>query len=492
MTAGLPPDAPLAVAAAGKGGNRLVAVNAAAERFGLSAGMLLTDATAIAPDLRAVAQDVAAESAQLRRLALWCRRYTPWVAPEPPDGLRLDITGAAHLMGGEAALLRDLRQRFTHAGFACRAAAASTPAGAWAMARHGGGALSIIPEGEERARLSPLPVRALRIEEDKAAALERLGLKTIGHLLPMSRRALRARFGTALSICLDQAIGLDTEAQTSLAYEPVYQERLDFAEPVGTLEGVQVAAGMLAERLGTRLAGDGKGARRFTLTLYDTVGVSHDVGLTLAKASHVPTHILRLFRERLRAFERRFDQDVAFDAATMLASRVERIAPAQSELLSEDADQSHAGSLATLIDRLNARLGEGAVRRFAFRESHHPERAASTAPILRQAVATRPPAPQAPRPFLLLPRPEEVTAIAEMPDYPPRSFTWRRVQHKVVKAEGPERIAPEWWQSGELDAARHYYAVEDEGGRRFWLFREGAYAADGGGGFRWYLHGFLR
>ena len=128
------PEALLTVAAPGKGGNRLIAVNAAAERAGLRPGMLLTDATAIAPELRAEPQNAGSEAAHLRHLALWCRRYTPWVAPEPPDGLRLDITGAAHLIGGEAALLRDLRARFRHAGFACRAAAATTQAAAWAMA----------------------------------------------------------------------------------------------------------------------------------------------------------------------------------------------------------------------------------------------------------------------------------------------------------------------------------------------------------------------
>ena len=482
-------DGLLAVIAPGKGGNRLVAVNEAAERAGLRQGMLLTDAMAIAPDLRTASQDAPGEAAHLRRMALWCRRYTPWVAPDGPDGLRLDITGAAQLFGGEAALLRDLRGRFERAGFACRAAIASTPAAAWGMARHDGAALSIIPDGQERQRLSPLPVRALGIEEDKATALDRLGLKTIGQLLGVPRGQLRARFGAALCTRLNQVLGIEREAQTSLAYEPVYGERLEFAEPVGTLDGVRMAAGLLIETLARRLAADGKSARGFTLILYGTQGESKDVGLTLARPSHQAGHIVRLFRERLTALEGRFAKDIAFDAATLIASSVESLRPAQSRLPGEGVPAKDGRDLIAFVDRLNARLGESAVQQFSFRESHLPERAATAVPILRKAVPAPPPAAAA-RPFLLLPRAEEITAIAELPDYPPRAFTWRRVHHKVVKAEGPERIAPEWWHGqDQAEPARDYYAVEDEKGHRFWLYREGDYAADDHPG--WYIHGFL-
>jgi protein ImuB len=200
----------LVVTAPGKGGNRLVAVNVAAEAAGLRSGMLLTEATAIAPELRAVPQNAPEEAGHLQCLALWCRRYTPWVATNGDDGLRLDMTGAAHLFGGEAAILRDIRRRFQASGFICRAAIASTPAAARAMARFGRKALSIIPDGEERTRLSTLPVRALRIVEDKAAALDRLGLHTIGQLLDLPRPQLRARFGAPLGTRLDQALGIET------------------------------------------------------------------------------------------------------------------------------------------------------------------------------------------------------------------------------------------------------------------------------------------
>lgn len=485
----VPPESLLAVIAPGKGGNRIVAISAVAEAAGIKPGMLLTDATAILPALSALKQDAKAEAAHLRQLAVWCRRYTPWTAPDGADGLRLDVSGAAHLFGGEAALLRDLRRRFRQAGYACRAALAATPAAAWGLARYGRNGLSILRQGEERQRLSPLPVRALRLDEETAAALDKLGLKTIGHLLKLPRSQLRARFGTALGVQLDRALGVEAEPVASLPYEPVYRHRLDFAEPVSTLDAIQVAAKLLTEHVAERLKADGKGARALSLTLYDTQGGSFDVALKLARPSHDAAHILRLFRERLAALEGRFAEDRAFDAATLHATRIEYMTRVQADL-TESASERDASGLDRFIDRLQARLGEQAVRRFAFHDSHVPERASGTAPVL-QRVSGQAPASAAARPFLLLPRPEEIVALAEVPDYPPRRFTWRRVSRRVVKAEGPERIAPEWWRAGERNAAtRDYYAVEDETGRRYWLFREGEFTP-GSAPPRWFLHGLL-
>jgi protein ImuB len=482
-----PPEAPLAVTASGKGGNRLIAVNGHAEAAGLRPGMLLTEATAIAPELRASVQNARDEDAHLRRLALWCRRYTPWAEPDAPDGIRLDMSGCAHLFGGEAELLGDLRGRFVKAGFACRAAIASTPGAAWGMARFAPRPLSIIPQGEERARLAPLSVRALRIGADRAASLETLGIKIVGQLADLPRQQLRARFGAALCTRLDQVFGLEREALGSLQYQTTYSERVDFAEPISTVPAIESALTRLVHRLAPLLRRDGKGARSFALCLFDMRGESSDLNLALARPSHDAAHILRLFRDRFTAFEGRFARDTAFDAAALQAGRVKTLTAAQSELIGEAEDVPDLGPF---LDRLSARLGEGAVRRLAFRESHLPERAAGSVPILHPALRRLPPR-AAPRPFLLLPRPEEIGAMAELPDYPPRRFTWRRVRYLVVKAQGPEQIAGEWWRGGDRDAPiRDYYAVEVETGHRFWIFRQGLYDGEGAPP-RWFLHGIL-
>ena len=318
--------------------------------------------------------------------------------------------------------------------------------------------------------------------------LERLGLKTIGQLLDVPRGQLRARFGTALPLRLDQALGLEGAAQTSLAYDAVYRERLDFAEPVATVDGIQIATGLLVETLASRLSAEGKAARGFILTLYDTQSESTDVRLALARPSAQAGHIIALFRGRFALLEGRFGREIAFDAATLLASPVENLAASQPHLPSAVNPARNSDGLDLFIDHLTAQLGEDAVRSFDFRESHIPEHAAATISVLRKALPEPRPAPAA-RPLLILPRPEEIIAIAALPDYPPRAFTWRRAQHKVVKVEGPERIAPEWWR-GETGLARDYYAVEDDKGRRFWLYREGAFGT-GEDTPCWYMHGLL-
>ena len=99
------------------------------------------------------------------------------------------------------------------------------------------------------------------------------------------------------------------------------------------------------------------------------------------------------------------------------------------------------------------------------------------------------------RPLRLLDPPERVEALAEIPDGPPVRFRWRRVLHAVRKAEGPERIAPEWWRvrdDGSHAAAltRDYFRIEDEAGRRFWLYREGLFGRETAAP-RWYLHGLF-
>lgn len=486
-----PHDQALAIIAPGKGGNRLVAVNLRAERMGLRVGMLLTDAIAIEPSLNALPQDRQCEAAELKRLALWCRRYSPHVAPDGDDGLWIDITGAAHLFGGEAALLRDIAKRLHRAGFACRAAIASTYAAAWGMARFASAPLSVIAIGDERKALAALPVRALNIAEDKAALLDRLGLKTIGQLFSMPRGALRSRFGEAVCERLEQVLGLAGEGLASLDYEPVYGDRIDFAEPVTSLDAIAQTTVRLIKQIAAQLVDDGKGARRFTLTVFDTQGGSSDVNLALARPSQDPAHIACVFKERFTALEGRFDETIGFDAAALRAGRIEVIKAEQSNLTAhgdESANDKHA--LSALFDRLTARLGEGAVRRFAFPQSHLPERASITLSVLQKTAPPIRPI-TGPRPFLLLPRAELVTVMAELPDYPPRRFTWRRVHHLVVKAEGPERIEAEWWRAGQDEAPpRDYYTVEDEAGGRFWLYREGFYAA-GNNQPRWFMHGLF-
>jgi len=478
----------LAIIESGKGGRRLATVNQAAEAAGLTAGMLLTDACAILPSLKTEEAAPLDEAKDLKRLAAWCRRYTPWTAPSGPDGLALDVTGACHLLGGERPLLGDLIQKLSGLGLTARAAMAGTLGAAWALARAGASNGIVAPEGEEARFIAPLPVKGLRLDESSCALLKRLGLGTIGQLFDLPREALRARLGLRILLRLDQALGAQTEPMSPLQPETIYAAHRNFAEPVVSLENLLFAAGHLARDVAAQLENHGKGARRYTLGFYDTQGGIFEISVSLAKPSHKSNHVLRLFREKFARLESRFDESLAFDAATLLAARTERLSSQQAALEGGATYLGQEEGLASLLDRLVARLGAEAVTRFDFKESHMPERAATSAPVLHEA-ASRPPLRRQ-RPLLLLPQAEPVTVLAEAPDYPPRRFTWRRLIFRVAKAEGPERLSPEWWPDQEGNySTRDYYRVEDETGRRFWLYREGLYSQDNTP--RWYLHGLF-
>src|SRR5688572_27622545 len=181
---GLDPGRPLGLVASGKGGPRIVALNQVARQSGLVVGDLLSNARSKVLDLQVRNADPAADAAALGRLALWAMRYAPLAAPwdegSGADGLFIDITGAAHLFGGEAALLADLDRRLSAFGLAPRLAIAGTPGAAWALARFGNirGRTPgpILASGMEAEALRPLPLAALRLPEATLSLLRRLGL----------------------------------------------------------------------------------------------------------------------------------------------------------------------------------------------------------------------------------------------------------------------------------------------------------------------------
>jgi protein ImuB len=433
-----------------------------------------------------------AERRYLKQLAAACNRFSPWVASNEPDGLWIEATGLAHLFGGEQPLLERIIAFLRRLGFSASAAIAGTAGTAWALARHSGKPISTIEPGQEMEALAPLPVKALRIDPDSAALLDRLGLKTIGQVLAIPRPHLRARLGKAIGSRIEQALGREGEALSPLIPEPVYAARAEFADPLTAMESLEATTRALIASVAAQLKADGKGARRFTLMLFDTQNHKTELPVLMARATCEPRHIAGIVKERLALLEGRFDPNLGFDAAALYATGAEPLMACQRELLTGTiADNEDKARLAQFLDRVTARLGEGAVRRFAFDESYVPERASFHVPAttLTDAKASVAPSVSQPRPLMLLPRPEPISVIALVPDYPPHQFTWRRCRHSVTKAKGPERISPEWWreeEGGKTPRARDYYKVEDNEGRRFWLYGEGY-----GENRRWFMHGLF-
>jgi len=470
-----------------------MAASRAAVKSGIAPGMALADARAMQPSLIAVDADPAADGRALISLATWCGRYAPWVAvdnatlPGGGAGLLLDVTGCAHLFGGEAEMLEHMVARIGRLGLTARAAMAATPGAVRALARWATAERECIVagEGETAAALAPLPAAALGIAPMTAASLSMLGLRTIGQLYGLPRAALAARFGDAVTAPLDRALGRIFEPISPDPPPAHHVVRIAFPEPIGRIEGIAAALDRLLAALCEGLEREGDGARRLMLSLYEPDGRTRRVHLGLSMPSRDAAHIARLFAPRLEDIDAAF----GFDAMTLAATEIDKLAPQQ---VAETQGDTSTAVPTALIDALANRLGETNVLRYEARESHIPERAAIVVPAIasptRTAAVTPFIPPAAPsRPLRLLPRPEPVQVMALLPHDPPAMFHWRRVAHRVARAEGPERIAPEWWRvaedsdgKNEGSEVRDYWRLEDERGRRFWLYRLG---------LAWYLHG---
>lgn len=474
-----------------RGAMRIAATCPQAAALGLSAGMPLADARAQVPLLTVLEHDPLADLAWLERLADLCDRFTPLVATDPPDMLLLDITGCAHLFGGEAALLADVARFMARWSDHLRLGCGDTPEAAQALARF---APAGVPFENEDAALRRLPVAALRIDAEVQTALIRGGLKTIGDLAMRPSAPLAARFGTDLVDRLDRLLGSADSRITPRRAAPALRFERRFAEPIARTEAAMAAIGELAEEAAIALEQRGMGGRRFTARFFRSDSRTYDLATESSLPMRDPDVLMRLLHERLGALADPIDPGFGFDMIRLSVPRIEPLTPAQLQL---EGGRTGDEAMAALVDRLSSRLGRGAIRRFQPRDSHVPEQAALTLPAVDLPTPEPWDAPQAgeppTRPIHLFDPPQLIEVIAEVPDGPPHRFRWRRSQHHVVRFEGPERIAALWWKhapGGKAGLTRDYYRVEDARGRRFWIFRHGLYDSEKPDP-RWYVHGLF-
>ncbi len=484
-----PPEKPLAVAAKEGGALRLHALDREAEAFGLVRGMALADARAMVPDIAVAAADIHADLRLLEKIAAWCDRFTPFVALDPPQTLLLDVTGTAHLFGGERAMLDCLHASFAKQGFTMRAAMAGTAAAARALARERDGVIAA--PGEEAAMVAPLPVEALLLNPFVTHAFRRAGLKTIGQAAGRTRAELVARFGGEIADILDCALGKAERPISPRLPLPDCMAEHRFADPVSSADAIAGTLRMLAESIAHLLEERGEGARAFEAAFFRADGAVFRLGIETGKPVRDPGIVEKLFREKLDALADPLDPGFGFDLVRLSVSHAERMLP---EAIDFDTHRTDEDEIAFLIDRLAARFGAMRILSFRPNDTHIPEAAATALPA---QIASAPgmhwetirgvgEAPR--RPLRLFARPERVEAIAEVPDGPPLCFRWRRALHEVVFAEGPERIAMEWWRHRKAPPTRDYYRLEDSQGRRFWLYRDGLCGREADSP-KWFMHG---
>lgn len=500
-------SAPTALITETAHGPRIAAANDAGLAAGARAGMLLADARALCPALAAVPGDPAGDLAALEKLALWAQRWGPWSALDPPDGVLVDVTGAAHLFGGEEALLADVAAAFAKRGLTVRAALAPTAGAAWALAHFGAQFApfgAILAPGDDPLRLlGDLQVAALRLDDDVLTVLRRLGIKRLGELAGVSgahddlqgeaaaRDALRRRFRNRSSpaanplLRLDQLLGKVPEPLLPVLArpQPMVQRRL--MEPIRHRALLDRVVGDLAADMMRALEARGEGARRLELVLWRVDGEVLQRRIELAAATRACDHMIRLFAARLDDVEAGF----GIETVQLRASWSEPLTLSQADL--DAAAEQHGTSLAACIDRLSVRLGSKAVSRPVPRASHIPERAQGWQAPLDQLAPMQGLLAFHTRPLKLLDRPEPIAVLYASPDGFPQRFRWRGTLREVVRVEGPERIAPEWWRERSTARLRDYYRIEDEVGRRYWIYRSGLVGDGRGGAPEWFLQGLF-
>lgn len=457
---------------------QISALDDAAAHLGLELGLPLANARAVCPDIQVFDADDTADAELLNDIADWCDRFTPLVALDLPNGLFLDITGCAHLFGGEAILMQTLCEALTRHGLVVNAAIAGTSICARTLTRHVPG--RIVADGGEADAVQGLPVFALGADHAITRGLRRAGLKTIGDVASRARHEITARFGAAFTTLLEQALGQGDAPISPRKPLPDYIVEKRFAEPVATDGVITAVVAGLARTLVATMDRQGKGARRLEAAFFRTDGAVRTVMVETGQPVTKGHVIERLFRERLASIADPLDPGFGFDLIRLSASRTEPVVQQQRDL---DANVHDNDELAALIDRIAARIGARRVVVHLPVDTHIPERAVLSSSAQHELAAAsqaawpartdgEPPL----RPLRLFDRPEPIeVSFATVPDGPPSRFKWRRSIHRVVRAEGPERVAMEWWRSQGHRLTRDYFRVEDDAGSRFWLYRDGLY-----------------
>lgn len=476
-----------------QGALRIAALDASAARLGITIGMTLTETRTLMPNLAAAEANRQADAEALRTCAELCAMFTPLVAIDRMDGLMLDITGCAHLFGGEAALLQRTRHKIARMGFTSSAAIAGTPDAARAFARFARNTISA--PGQDEALAHTLPITALAQEHNTTVALSRAGFRTLGDLAKRPSSLLAARFGEGLVVTLQRILGREDIRITPLRALPECMAERHFPEPLVLMDSLLGALERLVQDIAGALERRGEGGRVFEASVFRTDGTVRRLEIETAQATRNTAALLRLVELKIEALADPLDPGFGFDAVRLAVTRSEPVHTHQQMLDGKAQDADSETAIAELIGRLVARFGREDVRRFVGRDTHDPVRSSGTTPSLSAIGSVLWPALEAgsppARPLTLFEPPQLIEAIAEVPDGPPLLFRWRRILHEISGAEGPERIAPEWWREGSrAPATRDYYRVEDADGHRFWIFREGLYE-DSNTRPRWFLHGLF-
>ena len=475
-------EVPFVFAAPDHGRMMVTAVSSLAVGLGVVAGVRAADAKAICPGLEVLDDKPGRQRNLLRGLGEWCVRYSPIVAIDEfgMDGLLLDVTGCTHLWGGEREYLKEIASQLAGKGYTVRVAMADTPGAAWAVS-HYGKITPLIPAGEHPEVLLGLVPEALRLEQPVLDKLRKLGFYHIKSFASMPRSVLRRRFGENFLLRLAQALGSEEEVLIPLKVPVPFSERLACMEPIRTRTGIEIAITKMLECLCKRMQTEGKGLRTGVLTGYRIDGKVVQVAIGTSGATHSVDHLFKLFQIKIEKIR----PGLGIELFVLDAPKVDDVEAPQEQMWTSKPGLDNQ-SVIRLLDRVAGKIGAHVIHRYLPATRYWPERTVLQARSVSEKSAAKWQV-EKPRPTELLHQPDPIEVMALIPDHPPKFFVYQGVRHQVVKADGPERIEREWW----LDRGEHrdYYQVEDEQGRRYWLFRSGHYGGEQK--YQWFIHGFF-
>jgi protein ImuB len=456
------------------------ALNLPAQRQGLYKGQSIADARAIVPDL--IVKDLDAEMAgkALEKLGRWCIRFSPLVGLDPPDGLIMEASGCAHLWGGEDIYLQTIKEKLESFGISSRMAMADTIGMAWALSHY-----SALQLHRANGRTPPdfleLPIAGLRLDEAVQDHLMTLGLSSIRQLFALPLSVLNKRFPPSLCQRIKQCSGEEEEYFTPIELPEPFVIRLPCMEPIVTRTGVNIALERSITDLINLLQNEQQGIRKAVFTAFAADGKSYHAEIMTNRPSLNRDHLVKLFGLRLDQIK----YSAGIDVFLLTATLTEAYQPAQEKIWQGPAGLQHQ-KIAEWIDQIEMRYGKSTVSRYLPSEHHLPEKAFKESTHLQEESKSNWHAPTR-RPIQLVHPPEQIEVTAPIPDYPPMMFRHKGKLHKIITADGPERIEQEWWVG--TGKHRDYYIVEDEEGKRYWLFRSGHY--DEAKTYSWYLHGYF-
>jgi len=458
----------------------VIGVSQLAEKDGIRKQMALVDARILQPAVQVIDDQAGRGPKLLKALAEWCIRYTPVVAVDGEDGLMLDVTGCAHLWGGEREYLKEIILRLRGSGYNVRGAMADTIGAAWAVARYGK-VTPLIEPGQQKAAIYDLPSAALRLSAETEELLYNFGMLRIAQFAELPKKALYRRFKKELVHQLEKALGCREEYLQPVEIPVPYHERLPCLEPIQTAAGIEIGLRRLLDQLCQRLIKEGTGLRSAIFRCHRVDNNVQQLTIGTTHPSCKVNHLFDLFKEKLPTIE----PALGIELFTLDAPIVEPAKVRQEVLWGGPAGLEDV-QIAEWMDRVIDKLGPGSVQRFLPAEHYWPERSQKVADSIAEQPDTAWPRQQR-RPIRVFAEPRLIEVTAPIPDYPPMSFRYKNKLYRRRKAAGPERIEREWW----LDEGQHhdYYWFEDEGGHRYSIYRSGWYSEDNRS--KWYLEGLF-